>query len=111
MIQTPGKSQSFQGSSPSTSPAILAEGVFSLCSGGTPIQGAFQRLPGKTIRDNGTLYGGAITIYQLGTKVVVQRFGGLQIYNMSEINPTLLDFYTTNYDEIYTDEYGLPYTT
>lgn len=110
MLKTPGESQYFSGSNPSTSPSILENGIFSLCSGGTPIQGALQRLPGKTIRDNGIAYGGAITIYQLGQKVVVQRFGGLQIYDITEINPAITDFITDNSLFVVTDSYGLPLT-
>ena len=110
MIQTRGKSQNFAGSNNSTSPSILADGIFTLCSGGTPIQGALQRLPGKTIRDNGEEYGGVISIYQLGQKVVVQRFVGLQIYDMNEINPAEDDFVTDTLLIVVTNNFGLPVT-
>lgn len=110
MLKTPGKTQNFTGSNPSSSPTILAEGVFSLCSGGTPNQGALCRLPGKTLRDIGIDYGGVISIYQLGKNVVVQRFGGLQLYKLSEVNPNESDFVTDNNLFVITDSNGLPLT-
>lgn len=110
MIETKGKSQKFKGSNPSISPTITDAGIFFLCSGGTPVRGALARLAGKTLRDNGLLNGAAITIYQLGEKAVVQRNTGLQIYELSELNPSELDFVYDSFENLVYDNFGIPVT-
>lgn len=103
MIATPGKPQFYKGSSPSGSPNQLAEGVFSLCSGGVPLQGSFARAPGKNLRETGTQYGGAISLAQLGNLVVIQRFNGLEITPIINVIPT------PNEDYVYDNEGFLVY--
>lgn len=108
MIETKGKSEDYSGSVPSRSPTAQEEGVFSLCSGGVPQQGAFARIPGKSLRDIGSDKGGAISIYQFGQKVVVQRFVGIEIFNLVDLNPNEADFVYDNDGELVVDNNGIP---
>ncbi len=111
MLKTTGTSEDYQGSNASRSPTALDEGVFSLCSGGVPAQGAFMRVPGKTIRDVGLTTGAAMSIYQFGTKVVVQRYTGLEIFELSALAPNPTDYVYDNEGNIVTDNEGIPITT
>lgn len=110
MIETKGKSEDFAGSAPSTSPTNQKDGVFSLCSGGVPVQGAFGRIPGKSLRDSGDASGGAISIYQFGLKIVVQRFLGIEIFDLKELAPNEENYVVDNQGEIVTDNSGIPVT-
>lgn len=110
MTETPGPSEKFAGSAPSTSPTVLPRGVFSFCSGGVPSQGAFARLPGKTLRDAGLTTGGAISIYQFGQKIVVQRYVGLEIFELTDLVPTELDYVYDNNGNLVYDNSGIPIT-
>jgi hypothetical protein len=107
MIRTQGQFEPFKGSAPSISPTVLPEGVFSLCSGGVPVQGAFGRLPGKTMRNLGDSTGGAISIYQFGTKVVVQRVVGIQIFELADLAPAESDFLRDNEGNLVYDNSGI----
>jgi hypothetical protein len=108
MLCTDGQFEPFKGSAPSVSPTALPDGVFSLCSGGVPTQGSLGRLPGKSMRDSGATTGGAISIYQFGNKVVVQRVVGLQIFDLSELAPNEIDFLRDNAGNIVYDNHGIP---
>jgi hypothetical protein len=88
MLNTKGKTEKFKGCIPSLSPGMLQEGIFSLCSGGVPLQGSFGRIPGKYLRDSGSEHGGVISIYQFGKKIAVQRFVGMEIYDITTLAPT-----------------------
>lgn len=110
MIQSSGKPENYKGSNPSRSPTVQDEGVFSLCSGGVPIRGAFGRIPGKSIRALGDNVGGAITIYQFGLSVVVQRFLGMEIYKLADLNPNATDFVYDNQGNIVDDNFGIHIT-
>lgn len=108
MIRTPGKPEKFKGSAPSVSPTATPDGVFSLCSGGVPVQGAFGRLPGKSIRDVGTGMGGAISIFQFGDKIAVQRVTGMEIFDIRDLTPNELDYVYDNQGNLVVDNSGLP---
>ena len=107
MLRTQGQFENFKGSAPSVSPTALPQGVFSLCSGGVPLQGAFARLPGKNLRDGGFTTGGAISIYQFGKNVVVQRVVGLEIFKLTELTPTLQDYVFDNEGNLVYDNHGI----
>lgn len=107
MIRTEGQPEEFRGSTPSVSPTTLPDGVFSLCSGGVPTNGALGRLPGKIIRDLGASSGGAISIYQFGQKVVVQRVTGIELFDLAELAPTELDYLRDSFGEIVYDNSGI----
>lgn len=111
MISTPGETEKFKGSEPSTSPTAIEQGVFSLCSGGVPTQGSFGRIPGKTIRDAGTSTGGAISIYQFGQKVVVQRYNDIEIFDLTELAPNPADYVVDNEGNQVVNNEGLFVTT
>lgn len=108
MLRTAGETEDFRGNAPAISPTAMPVGVFFLCSGGVPTQGSFGRLPGKTLRDTGTTTGGAISIYQMGDKVVVQRVAGVEIFNLSDLAPNEEEFLVDNEGNIVTDNHGLP---
>lgn len=111
MIKTNGQTEDFRGSAPSVSPTAQKAGVFSLCSGGVPVQGSFGRVPGKTLRNAGSANGGAISIFQFGNKIVVQRFSGVEIYDLVELAPNLADYVYDNFGNIIVDNFGIPITT
>jgi len=111
MIRTPGKPESFKGSAPSIAATTLPEGLFSLCSGGIPSNGSFKRLPGKVITDAGISTGGAITIYQFGEKVVVQRPDALEIFDLYELSPSPLNYVYDNEGRLVYDNFGLKILT
>lgn len=111
MIDTKGKFEAYKGSSPAGSPTALPDGIFSLCSGGAPIRGAFGRIPGKTLRDKGIDAGAAISIFQFGQKVVVQRWIGLEIYDLTEVSPNEADYVTDNDGRLVYDNSGIPITS
>lgn len=111
MIETAGLSEKYAGSAPSISPTLLPQGVFSLCSGGVPANGAFMRLPGKSLRDLGLATGGAISIYQFGQKIVVQRFLGIEIFDLRTLAPNPEDFVYDNEGNQVFDNLGIPVTT
>lgn len=111
MIETKGESEYYAGSVPNNSPTVQKTGVFSLCSGGVPNQGAFARLPGKTLRSIGTQTGGAISIYQFGVKIVVQRYTGIEIFDITDLTPTPEDFVYDNEGNQVFDNSGLAVTT
>lgn len=107
MIRTPGQSGKFKGSAPSVSPTALPEGIFSLCSGGVPALGSFQRLPGKVITDGGRTTGGTISINQFGIKVVVQRVTGIEIFDLFELAPNIANYVYDNLGNLVYDNFGL----
>lgn len=111
MLKTPGKSEDYKGSDPSRSPTAQEDGVFSSCSGGVPSGGALARIPGKSLRDAGLDTGAAISIYQFGQKVVVQRFTGIQIFELVELAPNPTDYVYDNEGFLVTDNEGIPVTT
>jgi len=111
MIKTQGQVEKFAGSMPSVSPVALAPGVFSSIAGGVPSRGGFARIPGKTIKNSGVDSGGTLTIYQLGELVVVQKFTGLQIFNLRELAPNQVDFVYDNLGNLVYDNEGIPVTT
>lgn len=109
MISTPGKSQSYKGSSPSGSPNSLGEGVFSLCSGGVPKQGSFARVPGKVLRETGFQTGGILSIAQLGNLLVIQRYTGIEIIDIINVIPDPENDYTyDNEGFLVVDNFGIP---
>jgi hypothetical protein len=110
MIKTTGQTDKFQGSAPSVSPTALGEGVFSFIGGGVPSRGGFSRLPGKTIRDSGVSAGSAITIYQLGELVVVQRFTGIEIHDLTNLAPSIDDFVYDLNNQLVRNLQGIPIT-
>lgn len=110
MIESPGKTERFEGIDMSAAPAVLEAGQFSFGVGGVPLQGAFARLPGKTLRDLGITKGGIISIYQFGDNVVVQSYTDLVIYPMPEINPAEGDFVTDTLGAIVKNIAGEPLT-
>jgi bifunctional DNA-binding transcriptional regulator/antitoxin component of YhaV-PrlF toxin-antitoxin module len=107
MIRTDGQFEPFKGSAPAISPTATPQGIFSLCSGGVPTQGAFGRLPGKTLRDAGLTTGGAITIYQMGDKVVIQRVAGMEIHNLADLSPNEQDYVVDNFGNLVYDNHGI----
>jgi len=107
MIRTPGKPEKFKGSAPSISPTALPAGLFSLCSGGVPANGSFQRIPGKNLADAGIDTGGAISINQLGLKIVIQRVTGLEIFELFELLPNEDDYVYDNLGNLVYDNHGL----
>lgn len=110
MIETNGQSEKFKGSSPSIAPLALPLGIFSLCSGGVPNQGTFAKLPGKTLKDTGSSTGGVISIYSFGTKVVVQKYIGIEIFDLRTLIPRVEDFVYDNESNLVYDNSGLPVT-
>lgn len=110
MIETKGTTEEYKGTNAFISPTAQATGVFSLCSGGVPVQGGFGRIPGKTIRDSGVGKGAAISIYQYGQKIVVQRYSGIEIFNLSDLAPNIADYVYDNEGNIVTDSFGIPVT-
>lgn len=110
MIKTIGNSEYFKGSFPSASPTALDSGIFSLCSGGVPTQGGLQRIPGKVIRNTGLENGAVISIYQLNTKIVVQTYVGIVIFDLKDIAPNVLDYVYDNEGNLVTDNFGIPIT-
>lgn len=110
MINTQGRIEKFQGSTPSLSPTALSEGVFSLCSGGIPSRGAFLRLQGKTLRDSGVTSGSALSIYQLGNLVVIQKFTGLELHSLANLTASNGDFILDSNNQIVTNLENIPLT-
>lgn len=110
MLSSDGKSEDFQGSVPSVSPTAQKDGVFSLCSGGVPSRGGFLRLPGKSLRDAGIETGGAFSIYQFGQKIVVQRYIGIEIFDLVTLAPNVEDFVYDNEGNLVLDNEGIPVT-
>lgn len=110
MLKTSGASEQYKGQNSSISPSSLTEGLFSLCSGGVPSGGAFARLPGKSMRDTGILGGGIMSIYQFGNHVVVQRYIGIEIYNLHDLLPQPTDFVKDNEGNLVYDNSGLAVT-
>lgn len=110
MLKTRGQPNFFKGSMPSVSPTALAAGVFSLCSGGVPSRGGFSRLPGKTIRNSGVSSGGVISIHQLGELVIIQKFTGVEIFDLRELVPDVQDYVYTNEGILVKDNEGIPVT-
>lgn len=110
MLKTTGQSQKFKGQNSSVSPTALDFGFFSLCSGGVPQQGAFARLPGKTLRATGADGGGVISIYQFGNKVAVQRYTGIEIYDLRDLAPHVEDYVYDNEGHLVYDNAGIPIT-
>lgn len=105
---TPHKSEKYKGQDSSVSPTILEDGLFSLCRGGVPVQGAFQRIPGKTLRDIGLSTGGVLSIYQFGNSVVVQTFVGIVIFDLRSLIPQVDDYVVDNEGNLVTTNEGLP---
>lgn len=89
------------------SPTALEAGLFSLCSGGVPSQGSFARLPGKSMRATGAGGGGVISIYQFGAKVAVQRFTGIEIYDLKDLIPHVEDYVYDNEGNLVYDNNGI----
>lgn len=110
MIETQGKPQDFKGSDGSTSPTVLDDGVFSFCSGGVPQQGSFARIPGKLLRNSGVTTGGVISIYQMGTLVVIQKYIGVEILTTNELIPVQENFITDNEGNLVYDKEGIAIT-
>lgn len=110
MTKTTGNSEDYKGADPSKSPATQQSGVFSSCSGGYPQQGAFARIPGKTLRAIGDIGGAAISMFQFGSLVVVQRFLGLEIFNLNELAPNPVDYVYDNEGFLVYDNLGIPVT-
>lgn len=109
MLHTEGQTEkTFAGCSPSASPTVLPEGVFSLCSGGVPSHGAFLRLPGKSIRDVGLTTGTVYSIYQLGEIVVVQTYAGIAIFDLKTLAPNEADYLYDNAGNQVFDNQGVP---
>lgn len=108
MIKSDGHSEDYKGSIPSVSPTAQKEGIFSLCSGGVPQQGAFARMPGKSLREANPERGGVITMYQFGSHIVVQYFTGVEIHPVTILAPTEENFYTDNLGNRYYDDLGIP---
>lgn len=109
-LQTPGKPEYYAGSSPTISPTNQKNGVFSLCSGGVPNQGGFQRIPGKTLQDVGSTTGGVLSIAQMGIFIVVQCYTGLLIFQLSELLPVNNNFIFTNEGVQILNNEGIPIT-
>lgn len=105
-----GVPEFYKGSEPSRSSTILDQGVFGFCQGGIPEHGAFARLPGKTMRDAGTGTGAAITIYQFGSNVVIQRYVGIEIFRIRDLAPSEVDFVFDNEGNIVFDNEGIALT-
>lgn len=110
MIATPCKPQFYKGVNASASPTTVEEGIFSFCSGGVPQQGSFARVPGKSLRNSGSLTGGVISIYQLSTSIVIQRFTGIEILDIKELAPNSQDFVTDSFGNLVYDNQGIPVT-
>lgn len=108
MIATPSKPQFYKGSSPSGSPNSLSEGVFSFCSGGVPQQGSFARIPGKNLRELGTTMGGIISLVQLGSLIVVQRFAGIEIIPLIGVVTDPSNLVYDNEGNLVVDNFGIP---
>lgn len=105
-----GKGEFYKGSEPSRSPTTQPSGVFGFCNGGIPEKGAFARLPGKTMRDTGIGKGSAITVYQFGQNVVVQRWIGIEIFKIAELAPNELDYVYDNFGNLVYDSFGIALT-
>ncbi len=110
MLKSPGKSQDFKGQDSSVSPTALDDGLFSLCSGGVPAAGGFARVPGKTLRATGAGGGGVLSIYQFGNKIAVQRYLGVEIYDLRSLVPHVEDYVYDNEGHLVTDNAGIPIT-
>lgn len=106
MIATLGKSEGYKGIYPSASPTSAPPGVF-LSVDGVPKQGAFARLPGKTLRDLGITTGGILSIYQFGTLVAVQAYTGLIIFDLLTLTPQPTDLVYDNEGNQVFDNGGL----
>lgn len=105
MVKSPVKSEKFAGSAPSNSPTTQESGVFSSCSGGVPVRGAFGRLPGKVLKFFAGM-GGVISIAEFGKKLVVQYFSGVVVFDASEIEPDLDCAVTDNSGNLVYDNFG-----
>lgn len=110
MLKTTGQTGQYKGQNSSVSPTALEIGLFSLCSGGVPSRGAFARVPGKSMRSTGELAGGVISIYQFGGLVVVQRYTGIEIYNLHDLIPHTSDYVLDNEGNLVYDNSGLAVT-
>lgn len=106
MIRTPNTTEKYKGSDLSTNPTGLGSGVFSLCRGGVPKNGAFARIAGKTIKAFANL-GGVISIAEFGRKIVVQYFSGIVIYDARELQPTTTDYVVDNEGNLVYDNFGI----
>lgn len=105
---TPHTEEYYKGQDTSISPTGLDSGVFSLCRGGVPQNGGFQRIPGKTLQNLGLTTGGVITLYQFGNQIVAQTFIGLVIYTLSELLPKESDYIVDNAGNLITTKSGIP---
>ena len=110
MLATKGEAEFYAGSEPANSPTAQKVGVFSLCSGGVPINGAFGRIPGKSPLSVGLDTGGAMSIYQFGRKVVVQRYTGIEIFDITEISPQPQDYLYDNEGNLVYNNSNIPIT-
>lgn len=110
MLKTKSQTEYYKGSSPNTSLTNQKPGVFSLCSGGVPYHGAFARIPGKTLQAVGDTTGGVFSIYQFGNKIVVQRFVGIEIYDLGVLAPLPADYVYDNEGNLVYDNGGIPVT-
>lgn len=110
MLETKSQSEYYSGSAPSVSVTNQKPGVFSLCSGGVPNHGAFARVPGKTLQSIGNLTGGVFSIYQFGSKIVVQRYVGIEIYDIGALAPLPTDYVYDNEGNSVYDNGGIPVT-
>lgn len=108
MLKSDGHSEDYKGSIPSVSPTAQKEGIFSLCSGGVPQQGAFARMPGKSLREANTERGGVITMYQFGDHVVVQYYTGIEVHPVIVLAPTEDNLVYDNLGNIVYDNLGIP---
>lgn len=108
MLSTKLQSEYYKGSSPNTSLTNQKPGVFSFCSGGVPLHGSFARIPGKTLQAVGTSAGGAISIYQMGDIVVVQRYVGIELYALKSLSPQPSDYVYDNEGHLVYDNEGIP---
>lgn len=104
---TPHTTEYYKGQDSSISPTALESGVFSLCSGGVPKNGGFQRIPGKSIENLGLNTGGVITLYQFGSMVVAQTFMGLLIFSIDELLPKQEDYVIDNAGNLVTTKSGI----
>lgn len=110
MIASPGKPQFYKGVDASASPTTVEEGIFSFCSGGVPQQGSFARIPGKSLRNSGRATGGVISIYQLQSSIVVQRYSGIEIFDITDLAPNPSDYVRDNEGNLVYDNEGIPVT-
>lgn len=111
MLNTPGEPEDYQGAIPAASPTVQEKGIFSFCSGGVPVAGAFGRLPGKTMRYLGVFTtGGVMSIYDFGKVIVVQVFTGLLVFPTSELAPVGDNFVYDNFGNLVYDNSGIAVT-